>query len=311
MIDIRKDSVSFVQVSAETSGQRIDNYLLRLLKGVPKSHVYRILRSGEVRVNQARIDVSYRIHAGDKLRIPPIRIPERGSKEVPPSTFPVVYEDSTLLVIDKPAGVAVHGGSGVEFGVIEQLRRAHPDWQYLELAHRLDRETSGLLMLAKKRSTLTKLHEMMRDNIPDKRYLALGIGHWPEGTHQVKLPLLKFHTSYGERRVKVSDAENSQYAHTNFAVKNRFAEFTLLEAQLRTGRTHQIRVHMQANNCAIAHDEKYGNFALNKELARRGLKRMFLHARSLSLPHTLTGEPLTLEAPLPPELRDFLKTLRS
>ncbi|KMN36220.1 MULTISPECIES: RluA family pseudouridine synthase [Chromobacterium] len=311
MTDIRKDSVSFVQVDDSDAGQRIDNYLVRLLKGVPKSHIYRILRSGEVRVNKGRIDAAYRVQAGDELRIPPIRVAERAEKNVPAATFPVVYEDNALLVIDKPAGVAVHGGSGVSFGVIEQLRQAHPDWRYLELVHRLDRETSGLLMLAKKRSALTKLHDMMRANVPDKRYLALGIGQWPDDARQVKLPLFKFHTADGERRVRVSDAENGQYAHTNFAIKERFAEFTLVEAHLRTGRTHQIRVHMQANGCAIAGDEKYGDFALNKELAKRGLKRMFLHARSLSLPHPLTGEPLKLEAPLPAELERFLKSLRS
>ncbi|OWY39559.1 RNA pseudouridine synthase [Xenophilus sp. AP218F] len=310
MTDIRKDSVSFLQVTEADAGQRIDNYLLRLLKGVPKSHIYRILRSGEVRVNKGRIDASYRVRDGDELRIPPIRVAERAESQVPAATFPVVYEDDAMLVIDKPAGVAVHGGSGVSFGVIEQLRRAHPDWRYLELVHRLDRETSGLLMLAKKRSALTRLHDMMRDNVPDKRYYALGIGSWPDKARQVKLPLFKFHTPEGERRVKVAEGDDGQYAHTNFAVIERYAEFTLVEAHLRTGRTHQIRVHMQASGCPIAGDEKYGDFAFNKELARRGLKRMFLHARSLTLPHPLTGAPLKLEAPLPPELDKFLKTLR-
>lgn len=310
MTDIRKDSVSFLQVTEADAGQRIDNYLLRLLKGVPKSHIYRILRSGEVRVNKGRIDASYRVRDGDELRIPPIRVAERAESQVPAATFPVVYEDDAMLVIDKPAGVAVHGGSGVSFGVIEQLRRAHPDWRYLELVHRLDRETSGLLMLAKKRSALTRLHDMMRDNVPDKRYYALGIGSWPDKARQVKLPLFKFHTPEGERRVKVAEGDDCQYAHTNFAVIERYAEFTLVEAHLRTGRTHQIRVHMQASGCPIAGDEKYGDFAFNKELARRGLKRMFLHARSLTLPHPLTGAPLKLEAPLPPELDKFLKTLR-
>jgi 23S rRNA pseudouridine955/2504/2580 synthase len=309
MTDIRKDSVTFLEVTAEDAGQRLDNYLQRLLKGVPKSHIYRILRSGEVRVNKGRVDASYRVADGDTLRIPPIRIAERPEKVVPAATFPVIYEDDALLVINKPAGVAVHGGSGVSFGVIEQLRRAHPEWRYLELVHRLDRETSGLLMLAKKRSALTKLHDMMRDNVPDKRYLALATGHWPENIKQVKLPLFKFHTPDGERRVKVAEGDDGQYAHTNFAIQQRYTEFTLVEAHLRTGRTHQIRVHMQANGCAIAGDEKYGDFALNKELAKRGLKRMFLHARSLRLPHPLTGAPLQLEAPLPPELEKFLKTL--
>ena len=309
MTDIRKDSVSFLKVDEADAGQRIDNYLVRILKGVPKSHVSRILRSGEVRVNKGRVDASYRLQAEDELRIPPIRIAERAPSAVPPGSFPVVYEDNAMLVIDKPAGVAVHGGSGVSFGVIEQLRQAHPDWKYLELVHRLDRETSGLLMLAKKRSALVKLHDMMRDNVPDKRYLALGIGQWQGAGKAVKLPLFKFHTPEGERRVKVADGDG-QSAHTIFTVVERFEAFTLVEARLKTGRTHQIRVHMQASGHAIAGDEKYGDFALNKELARRGLKRMFLHARSLTLPHPLTGDPLKLEAPLPAELERFLATLR-
>ncbi|RQO78380.1 RNA pseudouridine synthase [Aquitalea sp. FJL05] len=311
MTDIRKDSVTFLDVDDGDSGQRLDNFLVRILKGVPKSHIYRILRSGEVRVNKRRIDASYRIQAGDQIRIPPIRVAERPVNDVPPGSFPVVYEDTALLVIDKPAGVAVHGGSGVSFGVIEQLRKAHPDWKYLELVHRLDRETSGLLMLAKKRSALVKLHDMMRANVPDKRYLALGLGSWDPSNKSVKLPLFKFHTTDGERRVKVAEGDDGQFAHTNFSVVERFADFTLVEAHLRTGRTHQIRVHMQASGCPIAGDEKYGDFAFNKELAKRGLKRMFLHARSLSLPHPLTGEPLKLEAPLPAELEGFLKKLRN
>lgn len=311
MTDIRKDSVTFLDVDEGDSGQRLDNFLVRILKGVPKSHIYRILRSGEVRVNKGRSDASYRIQAGDSIRIPPIRLAERPVNDVPPGSFPVVYEDNALLVIDKPAGVAVHGGSGVSFGVIEQLRKAHPDWKYLELVHRLDRETSGLLMLAKKRSALVKLHDMMRANVPDKRYLALGIGQWDPSKKAVKLPLFKFHTAEGERRVKVAEGEDGQFAHTNFSIVERFADFTLVEAHLRTGRTHQIRVHMQASGCPIAGDEKYGDFALNKELARSGLKRMFLHARSLTLPHPLTGETLKLEAPLPAELENYLKKLRS
>ncbi|NWK76598.1 RluA family pseudouridine synthase [Aquitalea sp. LB_tupeE] len=310
MTDIRKDSVTFLDVDEGDSGQRLDNFLVRILKGVPKSHIYRILRSGEVRVNKGRSDASYRIQAGDIIRIPPIRLAERPVNDVPPGSFPVVYEDNALLVIDKPAGVAVHGGSGVSFGVIEQLRKAHPDWKYLELVHRLDRETSGLLMLAKKRSALVKLHDMMRANVPDKRYLALGIGQWDSSKKAVKLPLFKFHTADGERRVKVAEGDDGQFAHTNFSIVERFADFTLVEAHLRTGRTHQIRVHMQASGCPIAGDEKYGDFALNKELARSGLKRMFLHARSLTLPHPLTGEPLKLEAPLPAELEGFLQKLR-
>lgn len=307
MSDIRKDSVTFHRVDEDAAGQRIDNYLTRLLKGVPKSHIYRILRSGEVRVNKGRADASRRLEAGDEIRIPPIRLAARGEDTTPGATFPVVYEDQAMLVIDKPAGIAVHGGSGVAFGVIEQLRKAHPEYRYLELVHRLDRETSGLLMLAKKRSALVKLHEMMRANIPDKRYLALGVGTWPDGLRHVKLPLYKFTTAEGERMVRV--AEEGIAAHTIFHVEKRLGAYTLVEARLRTGRTHQIRVHMASSGCPIAGDEKYGDFALNKRLAKQGLKRMFLHAWRLDLPHPLTGEPLELRAPLPVELQRFLESL--
>lgn len=312
MTDIRKDSVTYYTVDEEDAGQRIDNFLVRQLKGVPKSHIYRILRSGEVRINKGRVDASARLNNGDIIRIPPVRTATReetAARAVPPATFPVIYEDEALLVINKPAGVAVHGGSGVSFGVIEQLRKAHPEWRYLELVHRLDRETSGLLMLAKKRSALVKLHALIRDNVPDKRYLALGLGHWPEHQRHVKLPLYKFSTPEGERRVCVR--EDGISAHTIFRVVNAYSDFTLMEAQLKTGRTHQIRVHMQASGHPIAGDEKYGDFPFNKELARHGLKRMFLHAYKLSLPHPLIADKkLELEAPLPPELNAFLESLK-
>lgn len=312
MTDIRKDSVTYYTVDEEDAGQRIDNFLVRQLKGVPKSHIYRILRSGEVRINKGRVDASARINAGDIIRIPPVRTATREEKDaraVPPATFPIIYEDEALLVINKPAGVAVHGGSGVSFGVIEQLRKAHPEWRYLELVHRLDRETSGLLMLAKKRSALVKLHALIRDNVPDKRYLALGLGQWPADQRHVKFPLYKFETPEGERRVRV--AEEGISAHTIFRVMEAFEDFTLMEAQLRTGRTHQIRVHMQASGHPIAGDEKYGDFPFNKELARHGLKRMFLHAYKLTLPHPLIADKkLELVAPLPKELKIFLESLK-
>jgi len=310
MTDIRKESVSFVQIDEEDAGQRIDNYLVRILKGVPKSHVYRILRSGEVRVNKGRVDAAYRLAPGDTVRLPPVRTASREAAQafVPEGHFPVVYEDDALLVIDKPAGVAVHGGSGVSFGVIEQLRRARPEARYLELVHRLDRETSGLLMIAKKRSALVKLHEMIRNDVPQKRYFALVLGQWPDKLRHVKLPLFKWHTPEGEKRVRVQE-EGGQYAHTIFSVLERYRGFTLVEAWLKTGRTHQIRVHTQANGCPIAGDERYGDFARNKTLVRDGLKRMFLHAHSLKLPHPLTGEPLELSAPLPKELAAFTARL--
>jgi len=311
MTDIRKDSVTLHKVDENGADQRLDNYLVRLLKGVPKSHIYRIIRSGEVRVNKGRVDAQHRLQQGDELRIPPIRIadkPASADSHIPQHEFPIVYEDDALLVINKPAGVAVHGGSGVSFGVIEQLRRARPQARYLELVHRLDRETSGLLMIAKKRSALVKLHEMIRNDVPQKRYFALGLGQWPANVRHVKLPLHRFHTPNGERMVRV-DEDQGIYAHTIFTVQQRYADVTLVEALLRTGRTHQIRVHMQASGCPIAGDEKYGDFAANRELQRRGLKRMFLHAANLSLPHPLTGEQLALHAPLPKELTRFLDTL--
>lgn len=310
MTDIRKDSVTFITVDENGADQRLDNYLIRLLKGVPKSHIYRIIRSGEIRVNKGRADAMQRLALGDTLRIPPIRLAAKTADEqaVPGASFPVVYEDDALLVINKPAGVAVHGGSGVSFGVIEQLRKARPDARYLELVHRLDRETSGLLMIAKKRSALVKLHEMIRNDVPQKRYFALALGRWPDKVRNVKLPLHRFHTPSGERMVRV-DESLGIYAHTIFTVEQRFGDFTLLEALLRTGRTHQIRVHMQANGCPIAGDEKYGDFAANRDLQKRGLKRMFLHAANLVLPHPLTGEELQLHAPLPAELTRFLDVL--
>jgi 23S rRNA pseudouridine955/2504/2580 synthase len=208
MKDLERNSVQLVTIAEEEAGQRIDNYLLRVCKGVPKSHIYRILRSGEVRVNKGRIDQLYRLQAGDVVRIPPIRIAEKaaGSAPVPGAEFAIVHEDSHLLVIDKPAGVAVHGGSGVSYGVIEQLRAARPDAKFLELVHRLDRETSGLLLLAKKRSALTNLHEQMRDGTTDKRYLTLVSGDWNNPRQHVKLPLHKFTTADGERRVVVQPA---------------------------------------------------------------------------------------------------------
>jgi 23S rRNA pseudouridine955/2504/2580 synthase len=314
MKDLERNSVQLVTIAEEEAGQRIDNYLLRVCKGVPKSHIYRILRSGEVRVNKGRIDQLYRLQAGDVVRIPPIRIAEKaaGNAPVPGAEFAIVHEDSHLLVIDKPAGVAVHGGSGVSYGVIEQLRAARPDAKFLELVHRLDRETSGLLLLAKKRSALTNLHEQMRDGTTDKRYLTLVSGDWNNPRQHVKLPLHKFTTADGERRVVVQ--AGGQEAHTVFNLRRKWDGFALLEAELKTGRTHQIRVHLASSGFPIAGDEKYGDFALNKQLqkasnTRGALKRMFLHAWRITFQHPDTGKPMTLTAPLPPECERFLVSL--
>jgi 23S rRNA pseudouridine955/2504/2580 synthase len=305
----------FVTIAEDDAGQRIDNYLLRVCKGVPKSHIYRILRSGEVRVNKGRIDQLYRLVAGDLVRIPPIRIAERAadSTHVPGTEFPIVHEDAHLLVIDKPAGVAVHGGSGVSYGVIEQLRAARPDAKFLELVHRLDRETSGLLLIAKKRSALTNLHDQMREGTTDKRYYALVAGDWRNARQHVRLQLHKYNTAEGEKRVVVVQ-DGGQEAHTIFNLKRKWQDFALLEAELKTGRTHQIRVHLAASGFPIAGDEKYGDFALNKQLqkandARGALRRMFLHAWQITFAHPDTGQPLTLRAPLPPECERFLVSL--
>lgn len=295
------------------AGQRIDNFLLRHCKGVPKSHIYRILRSGEVRVNKGRVDATYRLAVGDVVRIPPMRVAAPGAQApVPGATFPVLYEDDWLLAINKPAGVAVHGGSGVSFGVIEQLRQALPHLRFLELAHRLDRETSGILLLAKKRSALVGLHEQIRQGRVDKRYLACVVGTWDEARRVVKAPLFKYLTPEGERRVRVQP--DGQPAHTVFRVREACGGYTLLEAELKTGRTHQIRVHLAHLGTPIAGDDKYGDFALNKALARGGarpgLRRMFLHAWRLGLIHPATGAPIALEADLPPECMHFLQQLR-
>jgi 23S rRNA pseudouridine955/2504/2580 synthase len=308
MNELSKDSATLLEVGEESAGQRIDNFLLRLAKGVPKSHVYRILRSGEVRVNKGRISADYRVREGDVVRVPPIRVAEKAATAaVPARDFPLAHEDEALIVVDKPAGVAVHGGSGVSFGVIEQLRRARPQAKLLELAHRLDRETSGLLIVAKKRSALTRLHDMFRDGNIAKRYLALVKGRWMNPTQHVRLPLHKYLTEEGERRVAVS--REGKEAHSIVRLVARWQNFSLVEVELKTGRTHQIRVHLAHLGFPLAGDDKYGDFPLNKDLQKAGLKRMFLHAAQLKLAHPLTGETLELEAPLPPDLRDFLKRL--
>lgn len=307
MNSLSKESVTWMEIEEGGAGQRIDNFLFKHLKGVPKSHVYRILR-GEVRVNKKRVDQTYRLQAGDVLRIPPIRVAERPDSEfVPACEFPVLFEDDALLALNKPAGTAVHGGSGVSFGVIEQLRRARPQAKFLELVHRLDRETSGVLLVAKKRSALTGMHEIMREGNSDKRYFALVLGDWHNARQHVKLPLHKFDTPQGEKRVMVRD--DGQPSHTIFNLQKNWPGYSLLEAELKTGRTHQIRVHLSHLGFPIAGDAKYGNFARNKELMKQGLKRMFLHAHSIAFNHPLTGERVYIDAPLAPELQQFIDRL--
>lgn len=310
--ELDRFSVQFATISDEEAGQRIDNYLLRVCKGVPKSHVYRVLRSGEVRVNKGRIDQTYRLELGDVVRIPPMRMAEKSTSSVPGMEFNILFEDAYLLVIDKPAGVAVHGGSGVSYGVIEQLRAARPDAKFLELVHRLDRETSGILLLAKKRSALVNLHEQIRTSSIDKRYLVLVHGDWSNQRQHIKLPLFKFTTPDGERRVRVQ--ADGLASHTVFNLLHKYQHFALLEAELKTGRTHQIRVHLSASGFAIAGDDKYGDFALNRLLQKTDsphgiLKRMFLHAHQITFIHPESGKPIMLKAPLAGECAKFLKNL--
>src|SRR5882762_2339119 len=265
-------NVASVEVDSGSEGQRVDNFLMRLCKGVPRSHVYRILRSGEVRVNSRRVDATYRLQPGDRVRIPPIRLARRAEKTAPPLDLPVVYEDDALLVVDKPAGTAVHGGSGISFGVIERMRAARPQLGFLELAHRLDRETSGLLILVKKRSALTALHAALREGRVRKEYLALVRGRWRNDKQHVNLPLKKFISRYGERRVSV-DREGKE-SQTIFRKKREIRDYTLLSAELLTGRTHQIRVHLTHLGFPIAGDDKYGDFELNRALADRKSTRL-------------------------------------
>lgn len=307
-----------VTVDEGSQGQRLDNFLVKLLKGVPKAHVYRVIRSGEVRVNKGRAQADTRLEIGDEVRVPPVRTAERATEApVPPREFPVVYEDEHLLAVDKPAGVAVHGGSGVSFGVIEQLRRARPEARFLELVHRLDKETSGLLLLAKKRSALTALQDQFRGRETGKTYAALVLGAWPASRKVIDVALHKFLDAAGERRVRAVDADHDEGRRsiTLVQVARRYADFSLLDVTIKTGRTHQIRVHLAHEGHPIAGDAKYGDFAANKALARgeavpgQRFERMFLHARRLRFTHPATGEGIELEAPLPPECVSFLDTL--
>ena len=328
--------VKTILVDEEAAGQRLDNFLMRQLKGVPKTHVYRIIRSGEVRINKGRATVDRRIEAGDVVRLPPVRtsrraankaqalalgaaagligegVPEGTGRAAPAREFPIVFEDECMLVIDKPAGVAVHGGSGVSFGVIEQLRMARPQARFLELVHRLDRETSGILLIAKKRSALKNMQDQFRERETGKTYLALVLGRWPVKLKVLDKSLHKYLLPDGERRVKVvaKDHPDAMPSLTLVKVARTGAEFTLLEVTLKTGRSHQIRVHLAAEGWPIAGDQKYGNFELNKSLQRGGpavpLRRMFLHAWRLQLAHPASGEPLQLVANLPSDLTQFL-----
>ena len=313
-------TVLHVQVDEASEGQRLDNFLIKLLKGVPKTHIYRVIRSGEVRVNRGRAAADTRLAIGDDVRVPPVRVsasPENRDADAPAREFPVVFEDEHLLAIAKPAGVAVHGGSGVSFGVIEQLRRARPQAKFLELVHRLDKETSGLLLIAKKRAALVALQEQLRQRQTGKTYSALVIGAWPAATKVIDVALHKYLAGDGERRVRAvnDDHADGRRSITLVKIARPYAACTLLDVTIKTGRTHQIRVHLTHAGHAIVGDDKYGDFAANRAYARgevaRGCKfaRMFLHARRLRFMHPADGTAMELEAPLPPECEALLQAL--
>ncbi|MGV7961962.1 23S rRNA pseudouridine(955/2504/2580) synthase RluC [Photorhabdus tasmaniensis] len=307
--------VQFVTIDDDEAGQRVDNFLLARLKGVPKSMIYRIVRKGEVRINKGRIKPEYKLSAGDIVRIPPVRVAER--QVVPVSAKLekvaalgecVLYEDDHILVINKPAGTAVHGGSGLSFGVIEGLRVLRPEAKFLELVHRLDRDTSGILLIAKKRSALRALHEQLRLKQMQKDYLALVRGQWQSHCKVVQASLLKNILQSGERIVKVSG--EGKPSETRFKVEERFANATLVKASPVTGRTHQIRVHAQYAGHPIAFDDRYGDKAFDSQLSDTRLNRLFLHASALKFTHPSTGETLRLEAPMDEQLRCCIKVLR-
>ncbi|MDO3385727.1 23S rRNA pseudouridine(955/2504/2580) synthase RluC [Gilvimarinus sp. SDUM040013] len=319
-LDERFSRVQYLPVDDELAGQRIDNFLVARLKGVPRTHVYKLLRKGEVRVNKGRIKAGYRLKAGDTVRVPPMKV----AKKAPPKRLShglgrvlneaILYEDDGMLVVNKPSGIAVHGGSGVDLGLIEALRQLRPDARYLELVHRLDRDTSGCIMVAKKRSYLRHLQQCLRDKTAGadsitKVYQALAVGSWPKSAFEVKAPLLKMELAAGRERIVKVHPEGKR-SLTRFKVLQRFDGFTLLEARPVTGRTHQIRVHAQYKQCPLLGDEKYGRDDVNERMRRCGAKRLFLHASSLTfaLPHDRGV--ITVEAPLADDLQCVVEQLQ-
>lgn len=306
-------AVQFIDIRADQAGQRIDNFLITLEKGVPKSRIYRALRKGEVRVNKGRIKQTYRLQAGDQVRIPPLRVSEKviitelSESLTDALEQSILLEDDALLVINKPSGLAVHAGSQIQIGVIEAMRIIRPQNSFVELVHRLDRDTSGCLVIAKSREALLNLQEQMKNSETDKRYLTLTMGRWPAQENIVDLALQKNTLSSGERMV--APDINGKKSKTLFEVKQDFAGCQLVAAKLYTGRTHQIRVHSASQSHPVAGDEKYGNREFNKRLKQIGLKRMFLHAWQLSIKHPITHEPVTFHAELPDTLKAVLKQL--
>ena len=312
MENLHRPVVQWLDISTEQAGQRIDNFLLRFLKGVPKSRIYRLLRKGEVRVNKGRIKPEYRLKFGDQVRIPPVRVSESksaspGGQSVQKLAEAVLYEDERLLVLNKPAGMAVHGGSGLSYGVIEALRALRPAAPYLELVHRLDRGTSGCLLIAKRRSELRMLHELLRTGEVDKRYLLLAQGDWSQGPYRVNAALKKNLMRGGERMVRVD--EGGKTALTHFRFLDSYGDASLMEAELKTGRTHQIRVHAAYAGHPLAGDDKYGDTDFNRRMRSLGLKRLFLHAHTVAFEDNERHRNIHVSAPLSADLRKLIQQL--
>jgi len=309
--------VRYVAIDEQRAGQRIDNFLLAVLQGLPRTHIYKLLRAGEVRVNKKRVQPSYRLVLGDNVRLPPMHLPspdEERELKLSDSlakliTERILLETDDLLVLNKPSGMAVHGGSGLRFGVIEAIRALRPEQKLLELAHRLDRETSGCLLIAKSRAMLVQLHQLLRDNQVKKTYLALVHGRWPRSLHRVDAPLLKNELASGERVVRVR-AEGKESA-TTFNIRHVYTDMTLVEAHPITGRTHQIRVHAAHAGHPLVNDDKYGDSRINATTRRMGLKRLFLHAAKIQFTLPNNGERIVVEAPLDEELQVFLQAISS
>jgi len=313
-LKIINHSVKFIEISDQNSGQRIDNFLLNQLKGVPKSHIYKIIRKGEVRVNKGRIKQTYKLQLGDNVRIPPVKLAEKKQLPAPGRSLlklienAVIFEDSSLLAINKPSGVAVHGGSGVSYGIIEAIRALRPEQKFFELIHRLDKDTSGCLLIAKKRSALIGVQNLLRNRQTDKRYLALLCGQMKPGKEKVTAPLLREELKSGERFVRVD--KKGKESTSFFSVIEQFEDTVLVEVKIITGRTHQIRVHAKYLGHNVAGDSKYGNYACNQRLKNRGLKRLFLHSAQMTLVHPDSGEKVTIKAPLSEDLQQFLLFLK-
>ncbi len=313
-MSLPKTKVEYLKITMDYADQRIDNFLLTRLKGIPKSRIYRIIRKGEVRVNKKRIQPSYRLLEGDEIRIPPVQLEEKPPTPVPGKSLVellkqrIIYEDKNLFIINKPSGIPVHGGSSVGIGIIEVLRTMYPKLPHLELVHRIDMDTSGCLVLAKKRSILKEMHELLRSGKVHKVYHALTMGHWQADELHVDLPLKKNFLSSGERIVRVD--KEGKASITQFKVMESFADADLVEATLLTGRTHQIRVHAQYQGHPLGGDDKYGNKEFSKQLRQFGLKRLFLHAKKIAFLLPSTGQEISVEAPLDDDLLNCLQKMR-